>query len=219
MTDSVKPARAETGPMIVFEPVTVRSGPFWRAAAIARTALLIWGGVSLAASSGLALAYAGGAFAPDPKPAAERAVTEAVPAQAPRPEPAPTPRAEAAPAATDPVQTGSISPAPAPEPTGLARLRPADPAPGEFRVWPPTPASEAQYLKGEETAVARLPQPRPEQPTIVRGGARSRVADRPEPRFRRLSELRLPFEADRRLRVYRRDRTWPRPLNPDTYDW
>jgi len=223
MTDSVKPARPATGPVIVFQPVTVRSGPLWQALSIAKTALMVWGAVSLVGSSGLALAYAGGAFEPDQTRAMERALTETTPAQAPSPDPAPAPRAEAARAA-DPIQTGSISRPPAPDASGLARLRPVSPVPpvglaAGVMASPEVPPPANADAEEAETAVARLPQPRPERPTIVRGALPRHYADRGEQRFRRLSDLRLPYTAERRLRVLRRHRAWPRPIQPEIYDW
>src|SRR5688572_12171510 len=49
-----------TGNLIVFEAVRVRSGPVWRMLKLAKTALLLWGGVSLAGVAAAAVFYGQG---------------------------------------------------------------------------------------------------------------------------------------------------------------
>ncbi len=153
----------------------------------ARTALLVWGGVSLAVVSGAALVYAHGGLPIEPEISAETAplpiqaaeiVREVLPAPkpvrvialhparaAPTPEPAPAlvvkvpnPRLPAAAAA--PIVE------PSPEPVVLAAASPAAPSAlsSETASLPGLPAAAEEL---GTTVEARLPRPRPEAPVAT----------------------------------------------------
>jgi hypothetical protein len=64
--------------VIVFEPVKVRAGAMWRAVKIARAALLVWGGVSLAGAAVAAIGYGRGGLEPYLQAAAEAPASKAV---------------------------------------------------------------------------------------------------------------------------------------------
>ena len=159
--------------------------PYASVARAARTALLVWGGVSLAAVSGAALVYAkGGGFAAEPaisaKPApppiqAAEIVPEVPPAARPvrviALHPAPVaPIPELAPAAVAKAPSPRLPAAaaapfvePTPEPVVLAAAIPSALS-SEIASLPELAgAEEAQ----ETTIEARLPRPRPEAPAAT----------------------------------------------------
>jgi len=159
------------------------AAPYASMARAVRTALLVWGGVSLAAVSGAALVYAkGGGFSTEPVTSAEAAappiqaseiVLEVPPAAksvrvialypavaAPAPEIAPAPVAEA----PSPPQSVAVLPPrvePLSEPSVVAAANPS-PGPSETAALAALAAEEP-----ETTVEARLPRPRPEAPVAT----------------------------------------------------
>ena len=103
--------------VIVFEPVTVRAGAMWRAIKIARAALLIWGGVSLAGAAAAAMVLGRGGLEPYLQTVTASPVANAVAEPRPAPEP---------PEAT--VAVRQILPRSAEQPAVVAALMPAKPA-------------------------------------------------------------------------------------------
>ena len=148
MNDVLDPRRktAAKGPVMVFEPVRVRSGMAWRCWTAARTALLVWGGVSLAGAIG------GGVYMLQGPGAPEDDAVMAVVAQAD-----PT---QADPAQADPIVTGSIAPdrqlaEPSPTaPLGRQAVRQILPSPAASGMLQ-SPRGEAMPVTAASAAVAR----------------------------------------------------------------
>ena len=139
--------------VIVFEPVTVRAGAMWRAIKIARTALLIWGGVSLAGAAAAAMAYKRGGLEPYLPVAADVPAATALAAVEPEP-------ARAAPAAPEAIrqilppsaeQPTIAAAAPQPEPAIAALAPPSRPMPTAVAaVSPPEAPPPAPDLSGPD---------------------------------------------------------------------
>ncbi len=212
---ATRPANA----LVVYRPIKARSRLIARVLTIARAALLIWGGASLAGVSAAAIVYGQGgldaylrpAVAPGPTPSSTadlRAKVAAPPLaarlNAPRPvnpQPAASPAAAALqpPAASLAFLAASERPPPAPPPgAGMIDASPLAPA--------------------EPLVAARLPPARPTEPVITGTVGRPRYASNAPRRFRRLRDA--PF-------LYRRTRNredFPpyedyRASPPSFHDW
>jgi hypothetical protein len=197
------------GPLIVFEPVQIRSGVAWRAFALAKVALMVWGGVSLAGVGAGAVVYARSGSIPTLQaPAVQapsRPETKLAVAQ-PQPQAAPVRKAEPARSGTQVIQVKPATSAKTVSKTsrGAARELAKTVAPIQ------APAVPAQVVRPEQLeleptplAQARLPQSRPTEPEFTGSIERSAEEAAPPRRFRRLRDARLrtPYAPGTRLRM------------------
>jgi hypothetical protein len=192
------------GPVIVFEPVQIRSGAAWRAFALAKLALMVWGGVSLAGVGAGAVVYARGGTVPilqvsalqaPSRPETELALVKPEPPSAPEP-------ARSGPHLIRVKPAASVKTAP----TGVSIPKPL---PAETAAVPPAakpiPVVPADLVQTEEKPLtqARLPQSRPSEPEFTGSIGRSVGEAAPPRRFRRLRDVRLraPYAPGTRLRM------------------
>lgn len=192
------PNKPAATPVIEFAPVTVHTGAAWQLLHFARSALLVWGGISLAGVATAAVVYGTEGFGPYLQAAAEpaqaRSPESAPPAQAAdKPETAAAlvpPRAVPQSASDAPQGLAALAAKPAITPApaagqGAARSDLAEVYPAES--FPPLAAAPGlQPIPDEEPAVARLPRARPDEDVVI--ASIERQHDFPR-RFRRLRDL------------------------------
>ena len=178
MTDISHPAQPSTA-LVIYRPPRVRAAILGRLARIARTALMVWGGASLAAVAGMTVgaavngpvSFTAQVQATDkpakPAPVAAVAPRESAPVVPQKPKPvAARPLPQRAPAAEI---ARPVPPAANAEPPVAVQQRPEQ---APVRTTPvvtevPFATVDANSVEPEPLVVARLPRPRPDEPRIV----------------------------------------------------
>lgn len=197
------------GPVIVFEPVTVRSGLLWRTIALAKLGLMIWGGVSLAGVGAGAVIYAKSALLPAAEPPALQAPPMASKLAVVQPQAQSAPQGASKPKpATSSARIIHVQPTTSVKPVRDKSATPKTIA-AELAIPAPPPAllpinlADDVEPDAKPATQARLPQSRPSEPRFT--GSIPRAEDRADSprRFRRLRDVRLraPYAPRTQLRM------------------